>query len=59
MFFVCRSIIKKEMPSIEIPDIDIPEIYIPDVPEIYSPHYLTIQNHQILMFLVVPINIVI
>ena len=26
----------------EIPDISIPEIYIPDVPEIYSPHYLTI-----------------
>ena len=30
------------MPSIEIPDINIPEIYIPDVPEIYTPHYLTI-----------------
>ena len=26
----------------EIPNITIPEIYIPDVPEIYSPHYLTI-----------------
>jgi len=32
------------MPSIEIPDISIREIYIPDVPEIYSPHYLTITN---------------
>ena len=30
------------MPSIEIPDIGIPEIYIPDVPEIYTPHYITI-----------------
>ena len=30
------------MPSIEIPDINIPEIYIPDVPEIYAPHYLSI-----------------
>ena len=30
------------MPTIDIPDINIPEIYIPDVPEIYSPHYLTI-----------------
>ena len=30
------------MPSIDIPNISIPEIYIPDVPEIYSPHYLTI-----------------
>ena len=30
------------MPTIDIPDITIPEIYIPDVPEIYSPHYLTI-----------------
>ena len=30
------------MPTIEIPDISIPEIYIPDVPEIYNPHYLTI-----------------
>ena len=30
------------MPSIEIPDIEIREIYIPDVPEIYSPHYLSI-----------------
>ena len=30
------------MPTIEIPDISIPEIYIPDVPEIYTPHYLTI-----------------
>ncbi len=29
------------MPSIEIPDISIREIYIPDVPEIYSPHYIT------------------
>jgi hypothetical protein len=27
---------------LEIPDISIPEIYIPDVPEIYSPHYITI-----------------
>ena len=26
----------------EIPEINIPEIYIPDVPEIYSPHYITI-----------------
>ena len=26
----------------EIPDISISEIYIPDVPEIYTPHYLTI-----------------
>jgi len=26
----------------DIPDISIPEIYIPDVPEIYTPHYLTI-----------------
>ena len=26
----------------EIPDISIPEIYIPNVPNIYSPHYLTI-----------------
>ena len=26
----------------EIPEISIPEIYIPDVPEIYTPHYLTI-----------------
>ena len=26
----------------EIPDISIPKIYVPDVPEIYSPHYLTI-----------------
>ena len=26
----------------EIPDIKIPEIYIPEVPEIYNPHYLTI-----------------
>jgi len=26
----------------EIPDISIPEIYVPDVPEIYSPHYITI-----------------
>ena len=30
------------MPTIEIPDINIPEIYIPDVPEIYTPHYLQI-----------------
>ncbi len=30
------------MPTIDIPDISIPEIYIPDVPEIYTPHYLTI-----------------
>ena len=30
------------MPSIEIPDISIREIYIPDVPEIYSPHYIEI-----------------
>ena len=30
------------MPTIEIPDIQIREIYVPDVPEIYSPHYLTI-----------------
>jgi len=30
------------MPSIEIPDITIREIYIPDVPEIYTPHYITI-----------------
>ena len=30
------------MPSIEIPDITIREIYIPDVPEIYSPHYIEI-----------------
>jgi hypothetical protein len=30
------------MPLTEIPDISIPEIYIPDVPEIYTPHYLTI-----------------
>jgi len=30
------------MPTIEIPDITIHEIYIPDVPEIYSPHYITI-----------------
>ena len=29
------------MPTIEIPDISIREIYIPDVPEIYSPHYIT------------------
>jgi hypothetical protein len=27
---------------LEIPDINIPEIYVPDVPEIYTPHYLTI-----------------
>ena len=30
------------MPTIDIPDINIREIYIPNVPEIYSPHYLTI-----------------
>jgi len=30
------------MPTIEIPDIKIHEIYIPDVPEIYSPHYIEI-----------------
>ena len=30
------------MPSIEIPDISSREIYIPDVPEIYTPHYITI-----------------
>ena len=30
------------MPSIDIPDISIREIYIPDVPEIYTPHYLSI-----------------
>ena len=30
------------MPTIDIPDISIPEIYIPDVPEIYAPHYLSI-----------------
>ena len=30
------------MPTIEIPDIQIREIYIPDVPEIYSPHYIQI-----------------
>ena len=30
------------MPTIEIPDISIREIYIPDVPEIYTPHYITI-----------------
>ena len=30
------------MPSIDIPDINIREIYIPDVPEIYNPHYLSI-----------------
>ena len=42
MFFRGRGIRKKEMPTIEIPDIQIREIYIPDVPEIYSPHYITI-----------------
>ena len=26
----------------EIPEISIREIYIPDVPEIYTPHYITI-----------------
>ena len=30
------------MPTIEIPDIQIREIYIPDVPEIYSPHYIQV-----------------
>ena len=30
------------MPSIEIPDINIPEIYIPNVPEIYSLHYIQV-----------------
>jgi len=30
------------MPTIDIPDINIREIYIPDVPEIYTPHYLSI-----------------
>ena len=30
------------MPTIDIPDINIPEIYIPNVPEIYTPHYLSI-----------------
>ena len=30
------------MPTIEIPDIQIREIYVPEVPEIYSPHYITI-----------------
>ena len=30
------------MPTIEIPDIQIREIHIPDVPEIYSPHYIEI-----------------
>jgi hypothetical protein len=30
------------MPTIEIPDIQIQEIYIPDVPEIYSPHYIEV-----------------
>ena len=30
------------MPTIEIPDIQIREIYIPDVPEIYNPHYIEI-----------------
>ncbi len=30
------------MPSIDIPDINIREIYIPDVPEIYAPYYLSI-----------------
>ncbi len=28
----------------EIPEISIPEIYIPDVPEIYAPPYLTIKK---------------
>jgi len=30
------------MPTIEIPDISIREVHIPDVPEIYTPHYLSI-----------------
>ena len=30
------------MPTIEIPDIQIREIYIPEVPEIYSQHYIEI-----------------
>ena len=30
------------MPTIDIPDINIREIYIPDVPEIYAPYYLSI-----------------
>ena len=30
------------MPTIDIPDINIREIYIPDVPEIYTPNYLSI-----------------
>ena len=30
------------MPTIDIPDINIREIYIPDVPEIYSPHYIQV-----------------
>ena len=30
------------MPTIEIPNIQIREIYIPDVPEIYSPHHIEI-----------------
>jgi hypothetical protein len=30
------------MPTIDIPDIQIREIYIPDVPEIYNPHYIEI-----------------
>mgnify|MGYP003112576220 CR=1 FL=1 len=30
------------MPTIEIPDIGIVEIYIPDVPEPYSHHYITV-----------------
>ena len=30
------------MPMIEIPEIYIREIYVPEVPEVYTPHYLTI-----------------
>ncbi len=32
----------------EIPDINIPEIYVPDVPEPYNPHYLTITKPPII-----------
>ena len=32
----------------EIPDISIPEIYVPDVPEIYSPHYITITKPPVI-----------
>ena len=45
------------MPTIEIPDINIPEIYIPDVPEIYSPHYLSITKPPDVDVPVVLINI--